>query len=111
MYNGKTIIDSVTQVGNTLEVIYREESSVMYACYPPRRAPDRVTKVIYGVVDGNLQVIDRLIGTVIQERTIPEQVIFHPKGHCLSCGSNDFETITMGQKLCKVCKCVDYIQE
>ena len=46
---------------NTIEIVKRIPSNMMYACNPPRPAPDTVFKEIYGIKDNKIQLIETLL--------------------------------------------------
>lgn len=61
---------------NTIELVKRIPSNVMYACDPPRPTPDTVFKEIYGIVDGKITLIEKVSGTHIPSSFQEEQFIF-----------------------------------
>lgn len=62
--------------GDTLEVIKREPSNAMYACNPPKKVPDKLTKEIYSVVDGKIVLLKTENGIVVPAEIIPEKFQF-----------------------------------
>lgn len=61
---------------NTIEVVKRIPSNIMYACNPPRPSPDTVYKEIYGIVDGRIMLINKIFGKHIPESYNCEQILF-----------------------------------
>lgn len=61
---------------NTIEIVHREKSNSMYACSPPRPVPDKIEKVIYGVIDGKIVEIKRIKGQHIPSHFIEEKFEF-----------------------------------
>lgn len=69
-------IESVTlTANNTIEIITREISNEMLSCYPPRKAPDLIWKNIYGVVNGQITLLETKRGK-IQNKIIEESITF-----------------------------------
>ena len=50
---------------NKIEVVFREPSNAVLACYPPKPAPDKVWKEVYGVKDGVINLMQTIQGTHI----------------------------------------------
>ena len=61
---------------NTIEIVKRIPSNMMYACNPPRPAPDTVFKEIYGIKDNKIQLIETINGNHIPSSFHEEQFIF-----------------------------------
>lgn len=70
-------IVSVTLNGSgELEVVRQYPSNTMFACYPPRQAPDRVVKEIYKCGPNGI-VLDKTIeGKHIPSSVVPERIEF-----------------------------------
>ena len=62
--------------GDTLEVIKREPSNAMYACNPPKKVPDKLTKEIYVVCWGKIVLSKTEYGMVIPAEVISEKFQF-----------------------------------
>lgn len=62
---------------NTIEVVYRELSTMWYTTNPPRQAPDQVWKEIYTVVDGKITLVDTIQGTHIPSYVVEESITFN----------------------------------
>ena len=61
---------------NTIEVVKRIPSNMMYACNPPRPAPDTIFKEVYGILDGKIQRIQKIDGKHIPASFNNEQIVF-----------------------------------
>lgn len=64
-------------IDGKLEIICRQKSNIVYACNPPRPAPDYVWKEIYGVVDGKLCLVESIKGTHKPAEYIQESFSFY----------------------------------
>lgn len=74
--NCSTVVGVKLTDHGEFEVIRRYPSNLMFACYPAKPAPDRVTKEIYGVKEGKI-VLDELIeGKHTLEHTISKSITF-----------------------------------
>jgi hypothetical protein len=62
---------------NTIEVVFRELSDIVYATNPPRPAPDRVWKEIYSVVDGVITLTQTIQGTHTPSHYVEETITFN----------------------------------
>lgn len=62
--------------GDTLEVIKREPSNMMYACNPPQKVPDKLIKETYVAVRGKIVLSKTENGIVIPAEVIPEKFQF-----------------------------------
>jgi hypothetical protein len=76
MFNNPQTISSKLTENNTIEVVKRQPSNCMYACSPPKPVPDRVYKEIYGVVDGQIQLIETVEGKHEPSHQVNEKLIF-----------------------------------
>ena len=67
-----------TDDGNFIEVVKRQapNPNVTLAVWPPRPQVDSVWKEIYGVVDGKLELIRTIQGTVTPGHYVDEQIDF-----------------------------------
>jgi hypothetical protein len=62
---------------NTIEVVFRESSDIVYATNPPRPAPDRVWKEVYSVVDGVITLTQTVEGTHTPSHYVEETITFN----------------------------------
>ena len=65
------------ETGN-LEVVRRYPSNMAYGNGSP--VPDRVVKEIYGVVDGQITLIETVMGKHEPAYVVPEKIIFEKGG-------------------------------
>jgi hypothetical protein len=65
-----------TENNNTIEIVKRIPSNIMFACNPPRPAPDTIFKEIYGIRDNKIQLIEKINGTHIPTSFQEEQIKF-----------------------------------
>ena len=70
------IVSRVLNSNGELEIVIQQKSNAMYACYPPRPAPDRVLKETYWVKDGKIALKDKLEGTHTPQYIVKEQITF-----------------------------------
>ena len=56
-------IVSLLILRDKVEVVYREPSHQMLLCNPPRPAGDHVWKEIWGIVNGELHLLETIRGT------------------------------------------------
>lgn len=63
-------------VEGQLEVVRRYPSNSMFACDPPRKAPDTIEKDVYGIVDGKIQLIEIISGQHVPAHSVAEQFTF-----------------------------------
>jgi len=61
---------------NQIELVFRQKSNLMYACNPPRPAPDKVWKEIYGVEDGKIKLLKTIEGKHTPPQYIQEEIKF-----------------------------------
>jgi hypothetical protein len=61
---------------NQIEVVFREPSNRTFFADPTFKAPDRVWKEIYGVVDGVITLIQTIEGKVVPPQNTPETISF-----------------------------------
>ena len=64
---------------NTIEVVYREPSNIVYTSYPPQPSPDKVWKEVYIVVDGVITLADTIEGTHTPSYSVGESITFNTK--------------------------------
>jgi hypothetical protein len=78
MINQNEIIVSFKLIdkNNTIEVVKRIPSNIMYATNPPKPMPDKIVKEVYGVLDGKIQRIKAIVGKHIPASWNDEQIIF-----------------------------------
>lgn len=79
IYNPNVSIVSVkiTNEGKNMEVVKREASNIMYACNPPRTAPDRVWKEIYGIGPAGTFILeDKVSGKHTPASIVEEKITF-----------------------------------
>lgn len=62
------------EASNTLTVVRQFPSNAAYCSGAP--VPDRVTKEVYGVVDGRLELLRTVVGEHRPARVVPETVEF-----------------------------------
>ena len=55
----------VREVGETIEMIYKEISTLSLSVYPPRPAEERVFKIVYSCIDGKWNKSERIYGKII----------------------------------------------
>lgn len=67
---------SVKLVNGELHVVWREPSKTVLMCNPPRPAPDRVWKEVYGAVDGAIVLLRTVRGEHVPASTRREQILF-----------------------------------
>jgi len=60
----------------TIEVVFREPSNAMLLSHPPKPAPDKVWKEIYGVVNGKIELVGIEDGMHIPSQYIPSTITF-----------------------------------
>lgn len=60
-----------------LQIVCRQRSNTMYACNPPRPAPDYVWMEIYGVVDGKIVLVEAIQGKHKPAEYIQESISFN----------------------------------
>lgn len=66
------------QERQVIEVIFRDPSSAILLCIPPKAAPDRVWRETYGIVDGRLTIVKREEGIHTPGRYMEERISFDP---------------------------------
>ncbi len=76
LMNDHTIISAQLNEHGDLEVVRRYPSNMMFACYPPRPAPDRIVKEIYKAIDGMIVLHDTIEGRHTPAHTVGEQIEF-----------------------------------
>lgn len=64
---------------NTIEVVFREVSNMVYASNPPQSAPDKVWKEIYSVVGGVITLTETIQGTHTPPQYVEESITFNTK--------------------------------
>lgn len=70
-------IKSVTPMSDgTLEIVRQYPSNMMLASYPPRPAPDRVVKEIFGVKDDKIVLLRTVEGKHFPAKQMPERIEF-----------------------------------
>lgn len=70
------ILSTKLTKNNTLEVVKKTPSNLMYASNPPRPAPDRVFKEVYGVVEGKIKLLETIEGIHQPAYQVEEKIIF-----------------------------------
>lgn len=72
------IIESfkINEDNNTIEVIFREPSNTISLSNPPQPALDNIWKEVYGVVNGNIELIDNISDKHIPGSYYPEKIEF-----------------------------------
>ena len=61
------------QQKNEIEVVFRQKSNMTLTSNPSQPAPDKVWKEVYGIVDGKLKMLRKIMGTHTPQRFEPEQ--------------------------------------
>jgi len=64
---------------NTIEVVFREASNIVYASNPTQSAPDKVWKEVYSVEDGVITLAETIQGTHTPPQYIKESITFNTK--------------------------------
>ena len=64
------------QQKNEIEVVFRQPSNMTLTSNPSKPAPDKVWKEVYGIVDGKLKMLRKIMGTHTPQRFEPEQFKF-----------------------------------
>lgn len=65
---------AVYEIGETIEMVYIETSSIVLAVHPPRPPERRVFKIVYSCVDGKWNKSERIYGKIMPE--LRESYIF-----------------------------------
>ena len=74
-YQDNSIVSAVlNQEENTIAITRRTPSNSMYACNPPKPVPDKITKEVYGVVDGKIVQIGTSKGEHVPGYFVPEKI-------------------------------------
>ena len=81
IYNPNLKVESFchSKETNTIEVVFREPSNIIYPTNPPQAAPDKVWKEVYIVVGGVITLGDTIHGTHVPERYVEEEITFNTK--------------------------------
>jgi hypothetical protein len=58
----ETKIESALLINGRLEIVKRTKSNLMYATFPPHPAADHVFKEIYEAVDGDVKLVQTVVG-------------------------------------------------
>lgn len=62
---------------NTLEIVVKEPSNMMYDCNPPRPVPDYVYKLVYGLnAEGKITLLRNVKGEHQPAYTVAERIEF-----------------------------------
>jgi len=77
IYNNDRRIESVQLVEGKLEVVVREPSNTVLMSNPPKLAPDKIYKEIYGVSDGKIVLEKTILGKHTPARVVEEAFIFN----------------------------------
>lgn len=56
---------SVEEVGDTIEMVFKETSTLTYLVYPSRASEQRVFKIVYSCVDGKWNKSERIYGEIV----------------------------------------------
>ena len=59
----------VNEIGDTIEMIYKEVSAVTYTVYPSRPPQERIFKIIYSCKDGKWDKSERIYGKEIKKES------------------------------------------
>jgi hypothetical protein len=78
LYNPTSRVESFRhfEETNTIEVVFRLSSNIVYAGNPPQSAPDRVWKEVYSVVNGVITLTETIEGTHTPPQYIEESITF-----------------------------------
>lgn len=63
------VLVQTSEVGESIELTYRESSNMAYTTFPPQYPPDRVFKIIYSCVAGKWNKSERIYGKIIPEQS------------------------------------------
>jgi len=63
--NDPEIIE-ILELMDSVEIIYKETSNVMYAIYPPPPPEQRVYKIVYSCVDGKWNKSEPIPGEIVR---------------------------------------------
>ena len=56
----------VNEVGETIEMVFKEKSLINTAVYPPRPPQERVFKIVYSCIDGKWNKSEPIYGKIIE---------------------------------------------
>jgi len=56
---------AVNEVGESIEMIYKQTSNLSYTSYPPPPPQERVFKIVYSCKDGKWHKSERIFGKII----------------------------------------------
>lgn len=56
---------SVEEVGETVEMVFKETSTLVYTVYPSPPPEQRVFKIVYSCVDGKWNKSERIYGKIV----------------------------------------------
>ena len=78
LYNPTSKVESFRhfEETNTIEVVFRESSNMVYASNPPQSVPDKVWKEVYSVVDGVITLTQTIQGTHTPSQYVEESITF-----------------------------------
>ena len=79
LYNPTSKVESFRhfEETNTIEVVFRESSNMVYSSNPPQSVPDKVWKQVYSVVDGVITLTQTIEGTHTLPQYIEESITFN----------------------------------
>jgi len=55
----------VNEVGESIEMVYKQTSMITYAVYPSRPPEERIFKIVYSCVDGKWNKSEPIFGKII----------------------------------------------
>lgn len=58
----------VNEVGESIEIIYKETSMITFTSYPAPAPEERVFKIVYSCVDGKWNKSERIYGKIVSAR-------------------------------------------
>ncbi len=62
----------VNEIGDTIEMIYKETSMVTFTVYPSPPPQERIFKIVYSCKDGKWNKSERIYGREVKERSYYE---------------------------------------
>lgn len=72
MENVKNIESFVfDETAQTITIEVRRRGLIAFLTHPPKMEPDSIERMVYGVVDGKLRLIESKLG-----RIVPEHIVF-----------------------------------
>ena len=69
-------VESFAVIDGRIEVVFRRPSKCVLDSCPPKPSPDHVWKDVYGVVDGEIKLIETIQGVHVPAHTVAERITF-----------------------------------